>query len=58
MTKQESIRNYEKAIREMLNLKGIEATNAANHLALEKNIICLDQFRAGAKIIAAAFLNR
>lgn len=51
------ITEYTKAIRMMLKLKGINATDAANHLALEKKLITLDQFQAGARIIAKAFLN-
>ena len=51
------ITEYTKAIWMMLKLKGINATDAANHLALEKKLITLDQFQAGARIIAQAFLN-
>jgi hypothetical protein len=58
MTKAEAIKNYEEAIKSMLTMKGIDETNAANHLALEKGIITLDQFRAGAQIIVKAFMNR
>lgn len=56
MRKQE-ITEYTKAIRMMLKLKGIDATDAANHLALEKMLISLEQFQAGARIIAKALLN-
>lgn len=51
------ITEYTKAIRMMLKLKGIDATDAANHLALENKLISLEQFQAGARIIAKAFLN-
>lgn len=51
------ITEYTKAIRMMLKLKGVNATDAANHLALEKKLITLEQFQAGARIIAKAFLN-
>ena len=55
--KKQGITEYTKAIEMMLNSKGIEATNAANHLALERKLITFDQFQAGARIIAKAFLN-
>ena len=58
MTTKEAIKNYEEAIKTMLTMKSIEETNAANHLALEKGIITLNQFQAGAQIILKAFLNR
>lgn len=57
MTKQEAIRNYEEAIKTMIQMKGIEATSAANHLALEKSIITLEQFVKGAEILAKAFMD-
>ena len=58
ITRQEANRNYEEAIRTMIKLEGIEVTNAANHLALEKGIITLEQFLNGAEILANAFINR
>lgn len=57
MTTKESLRNYEAAITMMIKAEGIEAANIANHKALETGLIRLDQFQAGARIIAKAFLN-
>lgn len=51
------VTEYTKAIKMMLKLKGIDATDAANHMALEKGIVTLEQFQAGARIIAKAFLS-
>ena len=58
MTRQEANKNYEEAIRTMIEMKGIETTNAANHLALEKGIITLEQFVKGAEIITKAFMTK
>lgn len=49
---------YAKAIKEMVNLKGMEAANTANHLALEKGLITLEQFRQGAQVLAKMVLER
>ena len=55
MTKVES---YVEAIREMLLIKGIEITNATNHLALERGEITLEMFQAGARVLAEEILKR
>ena len=49
--------HYCEAIRQLLALKGIEATNDANHAALAAGLISLEQFQAAARILVAAFLE-
>lgn len=51
-------KEYIKAIREMIKLEGIEATNTANHEALKRGIIDQDTFSAAARVIAKAFLEQ
>lgn len=58
MTKQESVQEYLDAIKAMVALKGIETTNQANHLALERGIIRLDQFQAAAKYLVKEYMKR
>ena len=53
----EAIKNYEEAIKMMIEIEGCETTNIANHAALEKGIISLDQFRAGARILVKEYLR-
>lgn len=48
---------YIKAVKEMVELKGIEATNAANHKALETGLITLDEFQAAARELVKIYLN-
>lgn len=58
VTHAQSVKNYETAIREVLQKEGIEAANRANHLALERGLIRQEQFTAGAQILAKAFLEQ
>lgn len=51
------VKEYENAIKAMLKLKGVEATNSANHMALNNNMISLELFQAGARIIAKEALK-
>lgn len=51
------VEKYVKAIKMVLKMKGIEATNYANHRALETGLINQKQFSAAASVIAKAFLN-
>lgn len=51
-------KNYIKAVEMLIDMKGYEFANVANHEALEKKMIDLEMFQAGAKVIAKAFLNR
>ncbi|MBR4656526.1 MAG: hypothetical protein IKO68_08185 [Oscillospiraceae bacterium] len=53
-----NITEYTKAIEEMLKIEGLQATNAANHEALERGMITLDMFQAGARVLAKEILNR
>jgi len=55
MTKTES---YAEAIRMMIPIKGMEITNATNHLALERGEITLEMFQAGARVLAEEILKR
>ena len=52
------VKEYEKAIRMMLEMKSIEETSAANHAMLAQGKITQAMFSASAQIIAAAFLAR
>lgn len=52
------MKEYNKAIKAMLKLKGIEETNAANHAALETGMITVEMFQSAAKIIVAAYMER
>lgn len=54
----EKVKNYEKAIKEMLAIRGLEETNKTNHFSLEIGFITLEQFQAGARILAAEILKR
>lgn len=56
--KNEAIANYEDAIKMMLKQEGVKATNIANHKALDLKLITLEQFRAGARILAAEIIKR
>lgn len=49
--------NYVKAVEMLVDMKGWEFANVANHEALEKKLIDLEEFQAGARVIAKAFLN-
>ena len=49
---------YIEAIKMMLNLKGIEETNIANHKALETGLIDMKTFQEAAKVLAKEILNR
>lgn len=49
--------NYCEAIRQLLVLKGLDFTNAANHAALETGLVSLDQFLSAAQILVSAFLE-
>lgn len=51
------VKEYVKAIKMMLKMKGIEATNYANHKALEIGLINQKQFSAAASVIAEVILN-
>lgn len=57
-TMKQVVKNYVKAVEMLIDMKGYEFANVANHEALEKKMIDLETFQAGAKIIAKAFLNR
>lgn len=48
---------YIKAIKMMLKSEGMEATNTANHLALENGLITLDTFQAAARVLVKEFLK-
>lgn len=48
---------YIKAIEMMLKTEGMEATNTANHLALETGLIDLDTFQAAARVLVKEFLK-
>lgn len=54
----EEVKNYEKAIKEMLAIRGLDETNKTNHFSLEIGFITLEQFQAGARILAAEILKR
>ena len=49
--------NYCEAVRQLLVLKGLDFANAANHAALETDLITLDQFHAAARILVRAYLE-
>ena len=49
---------YAKAVKKLAELEGIETANTANHKALEKKIITMDQFREGARVLAQMVLDR
>ena len=51
------VEEYVKAIKMVLKKEGIDATNYANHRALETGLINQKQFSAAASVIAKAFLN-
>ena len=52
-------REYAGAYRVMLQQgKTAEELNRANHIALERGMITLDQFIAAAKVLAETILNR
>lgn len=53
-----SVKNYVKAVEMLIDMKGYEFANVANHEALEKKVIDLEMFQAGARVIVKAFLNR
>ena len=53
-----NIESYALAIEMMIAIKGVELTNEANHLALERGMITLDHFRAGARILVQEIINR
>lgn len=53
-----AVEEYKQAIRAMLATEGLAATNKANHEALERRMINMEQFRAGAQILAAEVINR
>ncbi len=50
-------KEYCDAISTMLDLRGIDATNDANHKALEKGVITLEQFQAGARVIVKRYMR-
>lgn len=52
-----TVKDYTIAIGWMLDIKGVEATSAANHRMLEEGKITLEAFQAAAKIIADRFLK-
>lgn len=52
------MKNYIEAIRMMIKTEGLEATNAANHKALETGLIDLQMFQAAARILAKEIMNR
>lgn len=49
---------YVEAIRAMLQTEGLEATNMANHMALDAGLITLPMFQAGAKVLAKVIMDR
>lgn len=49
------MKEYIKAIKEMIKLEGIEKTNIANHKALETGLINLDYFQAAARELVKAY---
>lgn len=49
---------YVWAIKEMIKRVGIDATNNANHRALETGLITLEEFQAAARVLVEAFLDR
>ena len=51
-------KEYVKAIRMMLELKGMEITNIANHKALETGLIDLDTFLEAAQVLADEIMKR
>lgn len=52
------MKQYIEAIKAMIKTEGIEATNNANHKALETGLIDLAMFQAAARIIAQEIINR
>ena len=48
---------YIKAVKLMLKSEGMEATNTANHQALETGLIDLDTFQAAARVLVKEFLK-
>lgn len=48
---------YVKAVKQMVEMEGLEAANLANHKALETGLITLDEFRAAAKALVALYLK-
>lgn len=53
-----NIKEYEQAIKIMLVTEGLQATDKANHMALKRRKISLEQFQAGARILAQEVLKR
>ena len=51
------VKEYVKAIKMMLKMKGIDVTDYANHRALETGLINQKQFSAAAAIIAKSYIN-
>ncbi len=48
---------YIKAVKQMLKSEGLDATNTANHAALETGLIDLDTFQAAARVLVEEFLK-
>lgn len=48
---------YIKAVKLMLKSEGLDATNTANHAALETGIIDLDTFQAAARVLVGEFMK-
>ena len=51
------VKEYVKAVKMMLKMKGIDVTDYANHRALETGLINQKQFSAAASVIAEVILN-
>lgn len=52
------VESYAEAIRMMIPIKGMEITNATNHLMLERGEITLEMFQAGARVLADEIFKR
>lgn len=51
--------HYVKAFEQLLqNGETVEQLNKANHIALEKRLITLDQFQAAAQVLAKEIMKR
>ena len=48
---------YVKAIKQMLKLKGLEATNLANHRMLEIGVVPVEYFQAAARVLAKEIMK-
>ena len=56
--KNDSVNEYVKAVKEMAIAEGIEEANKANHEALERKLINLEQFKQAARVLVKMYLAR